>query len=137
AILERVGERVGARDLDELLRPLRPVTLTPAELRLQAPTRLVMLCVNEFLLPQLRHAVSEVIGPRQVHLDVTSREQGELFPEALPRRVDRRGLAPRPTPNPRHTVPNLLLAGTNQVSHPATRPVAPPPGHATHPPAPP
>src|SRR5262249_48248583 len=79
AILEGVGDRVGPRALDGLLRPLRPVTLPPAELRLQAPTRLVMLCVNEFLLPALRRAVSEVIGPRQVLLDVTSRGQGELF----------------------------------------------------------
>src|SRR5262249_51228810 len=40
AILERLGERVAARDLDELIRQLEPVALTPAELRLEAPTRL-------------------------------------------------------------------------------------------------
>src|SRR5262245_50984609 len=94
-ILDRVAERVGERDLEELIRPLEPVALTPAELRLQAPTRLVMLCVNDSFLPALRQAVADVIGPRQVLLEVAVREQGELFPDTLPRRVDRQALAMR------------------------------------------
>src|SRR5262249_32724028 len=133
AILERVGERVGARDLDELLRPLRPVTLTPAELRLQAPTRLVMLCVNEFLLPQLRHAVSEVIGPRQRHLDLTSRQQEQLLAVAVPRRVDRRALALRAMLNPRYTFSSFVVGASNQFAHAACRAVASQPGNHYNP----
>jgi chromosomal replication initiator protein len=133
SILERVGDRVGARDLDELLKPLRPVALTPAELRLQAPTRLVMLCVNEFLLPALRQAVLEVIGPRQVQLDVAAREQGELFPEAVPRRVDRRTLALRAMLNPRYTFSSFVVGASNQFAHAASRAVAGQPGHHYNP----
>jgi len=133
SILDRLGERVSARDLDELLRPLEPIALTPAEIRLQAPTRLVMLCVNNTLLPALRQAITEVIGPRQVHLDVADREQGELFPEALPRRVDRKALALRAMLNPRYTFSNFVVGASNQFAHAASRAVAAQPGHHYNP----
>lgn len=133
AILDRLAERVGARDLDELLRPLEPVALTPAELRLQAPSRLVMLCVNDTLLPALRQAVAEAIGPRQVLLDVAVREQGELFPEALPRRVDRRARAMRAMLNPRYTFTSFVVGASNQFAHAASRAVASQPGNHYNP----
>jgi chromosomal replication initiator protein len=133
SILDRLGERVSERDLDELIRPLEPTALTPAELRLQAPSRLVMLCVNDNLLPVLRQAIAEVIGPRQVHLDVRVREQGELFPEALPRRVDRRALALRAMLNPRYTFSNFVVGASNQFAHAASRAVASQPGHHYNP----
>ena len=133
AILDRLGDRVSERDLDELIRPLEPITLTPAELRLRAPSRLVMLCVNDSLLPALRQAIAEVIGPRQVHLDVAVREQGELFPEALPRRVDRRSLALRAMLNPRYTFSSFVVGASNQFAHAASRAVAAQPGHHYNP----
>jgi len=133
AILDRLGDRVSERDLDELIRPLEPTTLTPAELRLRAPSRLVMLCVNDNLLPALRQAITEVIGPRQVHLDVAVRQQGELFPEALPRRVDRRALALRAMLNPRYTFSSFVVGASNQFAHAASRAVAAQPGHHYNP----
>jgi chromosomal replication initiator protein len=133
AILDRLGDRVSEHDLDELLRPLEPITLTPAELKLRAPSRLVMLCVNDNLLPALRQAIAEVIGPRQVHLDVAVREQGELFPEALPRRVDRRSLALRAMLNPRYTFSSFVVGASNQFAHAASRAVAAQPGHHYNP----
>jgi chromosomal replication initiator protein len=132
-ILNRLAERVGERDLDELLRPLEPVALTPAELRLRAPSRLVMLCVNDTLLPALRQAVTDVIGPRQVLLDAAVREQGELFPEAVPRRVDRRALAMRAMLNPRCTFATFVVGASNQFAHAASRAVASQPGHHYNP----
>ena len=133
AILDRLGDRVSERDLDELIRPLEPITLTPAELRLRAPSRLVMLCVNDNLLPALRQAIAEVIGPRQVHLDVTIREQGELFPEALPRRLDRRSLALRAMLNPRYRFSSFVVGASNQFAHAASRAVAAQPDHHYNP----
>jgi chromosomal replication initiator protein len=133
SILDRLGDRVSERDLDELIRPLEPITLTPAELKLRAPSRLVMLCVNDNLLPALRQAIAEVIGPRQVHLDVAVREQGELFPEALPRRVDRRSLALRAMLNPRYTFSSFVVGASNQFAHAASRAVAAQPGHHYNP----
>jgi chromosomal replication initiator protein len=133
AILNRLAERVGGRDLDELLRPLRPIAVTPAEIRLQAPTRLVMLCVNDTLLPAIRQAVADVMGPRQVLLEVAPREQGELFPEALPRRVDRRMLAMRALLNPRYTFATYVVGASNQFAHAASRAVASQPGHHYNP----
>jgi chromosomal replication initiator protein len=133
SILERLGDRVTERDLDELIRPLEPTALTPSELRLQAPTRLVMLCVNDTLLPALRQAIADVIGPRQVHLDVAGREQGELFPEALPRRVDRRALALRAMLNPRYTFSSFVVGASNQFAHAASRAVVAQPGHHYNP----
>jgi chromosomal replication initiator protein len=132
-ILDRLAERVGERDLEELIRPLEPVALTPAELRLQAPTRLVMLCVNDTFLPALRQAVSDVIGPRQVLLEVTAREQGELFPDTLPRRVDRQALAMRALLNPRCTFASFVVGASNQFAHAASRAVASQPGHHYNP----
>ncbi len=133
AILDRLAERVPGRDLDELVRPLEPVGLTPAELRLQAPTRLIMLCVNDTLLPALRRAVAEVIGPRQVHLEVAVREQGELFPGTLPRRIDRRALALRAMLNPRYTFSNFVVGASNQFAHAASRAVTSQPGNHYNP----
>jgi len=133
AILDRLAERVAGRDFDELLRPLEPVALTPSELRLQAPSRLVMLCVNDTLLPVLRQAVADTMGPRQVLLEVADREQGELFPEALPRRVDRRALALRAMLNPRLTFSSFVVGASNQFAHAASRAVASQPGHHYNP----
>jgi chromosomal replication initiator protein len=132
-ILDRLADRVGARDLEELIKPLMPVALTPAELRLQAPTRLIMLCVNDTMLPALREAVTDVIGPRQVLLDVAVREQGELFPEALPRRVDRRALAMRALLSPRCTFATFVVGASNQFAHAASLAVARQPGQHYNP----
>src|SRR5262249_60909832 len=92
-----------------------------------------MLCVNDTLLPALRQAVTDVIGPRQVLLDVAVREQGELFPEVVPRRVDRRALAMRAMLNPRCTFASFVVGASNQFAHAASRAVARQPGHHYNP----
>ena len=74
-----------------------------------------------------------MIGPRQVHLDVAVREQGELFPETLPRRVDRRSLALRAMLNPRYTFSSFVVGASNQFAHAASRAVAAQPGHHYNP----
>src|SRR5439155_1117115 len=65
-VLERVAERVTSEDLTQLIRPLRPVALTPTELRLEAPNKLSLLCVTDNYLGTLRDAISSVAGPRQM-----------------------------------------------------------------------
>ena len=85
-VLERVAERVTSEDLTQLIRPLRPVALTPTELRLEAPNKLSLLCVTDNYLGTLRDAISSVAGPRQVLIDLPVRDQGELFPDSARRR---------------------------------------------------
>jgi chromosomal replication initiator protein len=133
SILDRLVERVGQRAFQDLLRPLQPTALTPAELRLQAPSRLVMLSVNNTLMPVLCQAVADVIGPRQVLLDIAEREQGELFPDTLIRKVDRRALALRASLNPRYTFSTFVVGASNQFAHAAARAVATQPGQHYNP----
>jgi chromosomal replication initiator protein len=128
AVLDRLAERVDPRQLRELIRPLQPLALTPAVFRLEAPSRMVLSCVNESLLPALRQAVADVVGPRQVLLDIAEREQGELFPDTLQRRIDRRALALRASLNPRYTFSTFVVGAANQFAHAASRAVATQPG---------
>ncbi len=128
AVVERLGTRVGPADVADLIKPLRPLSLTPAELRLEAPNRLVMVCVNDNYLSALRETVAEVLGPRQVVLEVSNREQGELFPNAVPRPLDRKALAARAALNPRYTFASFVVGASNQFAHAACRAVATQPG---------
>jgi chromosomal replication initiator protein len=127
AVLERLASRVSARDLSELVHPLRPLTLTATELRLEAPSQRVLLCVNDNYLPALREAVAAALGPRQVVLELSSREQGELFPDPSRRRPARR--APGATLlNPKYTFANFVVGASNQFAHAASKAVAGQPG---------
>lgn len=128
AVLDRLAERVDPRQLRELIRTLQPLALTPAVFRLEAPNRMVLSCVNDSLLPALRQAVADVVGPRQVLLDIAEREQGELFPDTLQRRIDRRALALRASLNPRYTFSTFVVGAANQFAHAASRAVATQPG---------
>src|SRR6185369_11241401 len=87
----------------EILRRLRLRAVTPAQVVVEAPNRLVLVCVNDHYLGKLQDAVAAVIGSRQVILDVASREQGELFPGLVPRRSERRAVAVGSPLSPRYT----------------------------------
>jgi chromosomal replication initiator protein len=129
AVVERLGTRVGPADIADLIRPLRPIALTPNELRLEAPNRLVMVCVNDSYVDALRDTVAEVVGePRQVVLQVSSREQGELFPNAVPRTLDKKALAAKASLNARYTFETFVVGASNQFAHAACRAVASQPG---------
>src|SRR5437899_12236417 len=127
-VLERVAERVTSEDLTQLIRPLRPVALTPTELRLEAPNKLSLLCVTDNYLGTLRDAISSVAGPRQVLIDLPVRDQGELFPDSARRRPDRRLRAVHATLNPKYTFANFVVGASNQFAHAASKAVATQPG---------
>src|SRR5258705_7572553 len=127
-VLERVAEQVTSEDLTQLIRPLRPVALTPTELRLEAPNKLSLLCVTDNYLGTLRDAISSVAGPRQVLIDLPVRDQGELFPDSARRRPDRRLRAVHATLNPKYTFANFVVGASNQFAHAASKAVATQPG---------
>src|SRR5881628_1715134 len=127
-VLERVAEQVTSEDLTQLIRPLRPVALTPTELRLEAPNKLSLLCVTDNYLGTLRDAISSVAGPRQVLIDLPVRDQGELFPDSARRRPDRRLRAVHATLNPKYTFANFVVGASNQFAHAASKAIATQPG---------
>src|SRR6266446_799259 len=127
-VLERVAERVTSEDLTQLIRPLRPVALTPTELRLEAPNKLSLLCVTDNYLGTLRDAISSVAGPRQVLIDLPVRDQGELFPDSARRRPDRRLRTVHAPLNPKYTFANFVVGASNQFAHAASKAVATQPG---------
>ena len=126
-VLERVTERVSAEDL-QLIRPLRPLRVTPTEFRLEAPNRLALVCITDNYLGVLQESVAAVVGPRQVHLDLPVLDQGELFPEPPRRRAGRRGQAVTTTLNPKYTFANFVVGASNQFAHAASKAVAGQPG---------
>jgi chromosomal replication initiator protein len=128
ATVERLGGRIGPADVADLIRPLRPLALTPTELRLEAPNRLVMVCVNDNYVDAIRDTVAELIGPRQIVMQVSSREQGELFPNAVPRTLDKKALAAKASLNARYTFETFVVGASNQFAHAACRAVAGQPG---------
>jgi chromosomal replication initiator protein len=125
-VLRRVGERVGADDLAQLIRPLRLRVLTSTELRLEAPNKLTLLCVTDNYLGILRDAIAATLGPRQVHIDLPVRDQGELFPDSGRRRGDRRQA--HGALNPKYTFANFVVGASNQFAHAASKAVATQPG---------
>jgi chromosomal replication initiator protein len=126
-VLDRMVDQVGADEISQLVRPLRPLALTATELRLEAPNKLALVCITDNYLGALRTAVADVIGPRQVQLELPVREQGELFPEPTRRRPARaRGLDS--SLNPKYTFANFVVGASNQFAHAAARAVATQPG---------
>ena len=129
SVLERLGELVSADDLAQLIRPLRPVAVTPAQLRLEAPNRLTLVCIMENYLGALRDCVAAVIGERQILIELPVREQGELFPsDAAQRRTERRARPVHSALNPKYTFANFVVGASNQFAHAASKAVASQPG---------
>jgi chromosomal replication initiator protein len=124
-VLERMSERVSADDLAQLIRPLRPLAVTPAEFRLEAPNRLTLVCITDNYLGVLRECVAAVVGPRQVLVELPVRNQGELFPRG---RADRRARPLHSALNPKYTFANFVVGASNQFAHAACKAVASQPG---------
>ena len=127
-VIERMAERVSADDLAQLIRLLRPVAVTPAEFRLQAPNHLTLICIQDNYLAILRECVAAVMGQRQVQIGLPERGQGELFPDNARRRSDRRPRAQHAALNPKYIFANFVVGASNQFAHAACKAVATQPG---------
>jgi chromosomal replication initiator protein len=125
-VLARVAERIKPDDIS-IIRPLRPRSLTSTELHLEAPNKLALVCITENYLPALRDAVEAVVGRRQVQIDLPRRDQGELFPQAVPRGA-RRARGVETTLIPKYTFANFVVGASNQFAHAACRAVSTQPG---------
>jgi chromosomal replication initiator protein len=125
ARLALVATEPAARDI---LRRLRLRSVTPAQVVVEAPNRLVLVCVNDYYLGRLNDAVAAVMGPRQVVLEIAAREQGELFPNLVTRKGDRRAAGRLSSLAPRHSFRNFVVGKSNQFAHAAARAVASQPG---------
>jgi chromosomal replication initiator protein len=133
AIQTRVAAHVPPADLADAIRPLRAVALTGTELRVEAPNRLVLALVTEQYITVLREAARDVIGERQLIVDVAApREQGELFPDVT-RRREKGATAPRTTLNARFTFRRFVVGASNQFAHAACTAVARQPGTVYNP----
>jgi chromosomal replication initiator protein len=127
-VIERMAERVNADDLTQLIRLLRPVAVTPDEFRLQAPNHLTLVCIQDNYLAVLRESVAAVMGQRQVQIGLPERGQGELFPDTVRRRADRRPRAQHTVLNPKYIFANFVVGASNQFAHAACKAVATQPG---------
>jgi chromosomal replication initiator protein len=127
-VLERMTERISSDDFAQLIRPLRPLAITPAQIRLEAPNRLTLVCITDNYLEVLRECVATVVGPRQILIDLPVRDQGELFPDPTRRRADRRGRPVHAALNPKYTFANFVIGASNQFAHAASKAVATQPG---------
>ena len=125
-ILERMAEEVSADELSHVVARLRPLDLTSTDFRLEAPNQLLLVCVTDNYLPQLREAVAAVVGSRHVALELPSRNQGELFPDLSRTRPDRRALYSELTA--KYTFANFVVGASNQFAHAASKAVASQPG---------
>jgi chromosomal replication initiator protein len=127
-VLDRLAERIKPDDVSQLIRPLRPRVLTPTEFRLEAPNKLALVCITENYLAPLREAVSIVVGPRQVLIDLPLRHQGELFPDPTRPRAERRARQPNGGLKANYTFANFVVGASNQFAHAACKAVATQPG---------
>ncbi len=127
-VLERVAERVSVEDLNQLIRPLRPIRITPAQLHLEAPNSLVLQCVQDRYLPLIQASVAAVLGPRQVMTQLPVRSQGELFPNSARRHAERRTRPLLGALNPKYTFASFVVGASNQFAHAASKAVASQPG---------
>src|SRR5437867_5649341 len=115
-------------DINQLIRRLRPMVVTPAQFHLEAPSRLVLHCVTDKYLPAIQAGVAAVLGPRQVVIQLLARNQGELFPDPARRRAERRGRPLHGALNPKYTFANFVIGASNQFAHAASKAVASQPG---------
>src|SRR5205085_6560213 len=123
-----MAEKVSADDLGQLIRRLRPLAITPAQIRLEAPNKLTLVCINDSYLGPLRDSVAAAVGPRQVVLELPERNQGELFPESGRRRGDRKNRPLHSALNPKYTFGHFVIGASNQFAHAACKAVATQPG---------
>jgi chromosomal replication initiator protein len=129
-VLQHLESRVEPKAFDTIVRRLQPVLLTDREIRLLAPTRFSLTYVTDNLLDQLRDAVTEVVGGRQIVLDLSPEGQGELFP------TDPTDTKTRPWPgrlNLRYTFESFIVGASNQFAHAASKAVAARPGRHYNP----
>src|SRR5262249_4208249 len=124
AVIERVRDRIGAAEIRRLIDPLRIVSLTDREVRIEAPNKLALVCAIDSVLPTLREAVAGAIGPRHVVLTLAARQQGELFPDLV--RPSAGDVSPAASAglNPQSTFATFVGRASNQFSHAAARAVA-------------
>ena len=127
-VLARVAERISKEDLDQLIRPLRPIAITPTQLHLEAPSRLLLQCVQDRYLPVIQESVAAALGPRQVEIQLPVRSQGELFPNSARRRAERRAHPLLGALNPKYTFASFVVGASNQFAHAASKAVASQPG---------
>jgi len=129
-VLERLEERIDRETVDSVLKRLQPVLLTEREIRLMAPNRLSVMRMTDDVLAVLRSSVAEVVGHRQVIVDVHPDGQGELFPseEGATRPASWPGRL-----NPRCTFENFIVGASNQFAHAASKAVAARPGRHYNP----
>lgn len=106
---------------------LRPIALTPTELRLEAPNRTALVSVTTHYLTALGEALAQLVGPRQVVLELAAGGQGELFP-GLSRRHERRAPTGGVPLSPKYTFATFVIGASNQFAHAAARAVATQPG---------
>lgn len=125
-VLARVAEHVAPDEVAQLLSPLRPRALTTTELRVEAPNEMALVYVNDRYLGVIRDAVTQVVGPRQVQLELPNRQQGELF--SCPTRTDRRERLAHPSLNAKYTFQTFVVGASNQFAHAACKAVATQPG---------
>lgn len=126
-LLDRLAERVKPEDLNHLIRPLKLRAVSPTEVRLEAPNKLALVCITDNYLPTIRQVVDDLLGPRQVAIDLPLREQGELFPKPHRARSQERsrsdcGLIDK------YTFANFIVGASNQFAHAASNAVANQPG---------
>src|SRR5581483_3816783 len=126
-VLERLAEQTPRDDLTQMIGRLRPLALTPTELRVEAPNRLVLVCITDNYLAELNGAVAAAIGSRHVKIEIPSRDQGELF-DVPRRRPDRRAHSLFQELNPKCTFSSFVVGASNQFAHAASKAVATQPG---------
>ena len=127
-VLDHLVDRLEAGELVRIVQQLRPVAISPSELRLEAPDRVTHLCVTDNYLDVLRDSVVAIMGPRQVTIGIAALGQGELFPGAVRRGGDRRTRQLYSRLNPKYTFANFVVGASNQFAHAACKAVATQPG---------
>jgi chromosomal replication initiator protein len=133
-VLSRLTARLGPKEVNKWIRPLRPVAITSNALRLQAPNRFFIDCIAEHHLAALRESVRAVLGMRQILFEVSKSAQGELFPlKPTARPGPGRGQPVFGTLLPKHTFANFVVGANNQFAHAAARAVAKQPGDQYNP----
>ncbi len=133
-VLDTLRKKLGGEEVDKWIRPLRPIAVTSTAVRLEAPNRFFIECVSDNYLAALRQSVAEVIGPRQIHFEVNSSPQGELFPmKALAKTAPDRARPIIGSLVPKYTFANFVVGANNQFAQATARAVAKQPGEQYNP----
>jgi chromosomal replication initiator protein len=122
-IAEVAQQHLGSDPLRESLRFVKLLALTPAEARLEVPSRSAMVAWNERGMPALRAAVASVVGQRQVLLDLPVTPQGVLFEDLGPEQ-GRPGTPIIGTLMEKYTFERFVVGASNQFAQAACQAVA-------------